>query len=232
VSSYIENRVCITLDVDWANDNILDYTLNKLNKYGVKATFFSTHDSVILKGLDQDKFEIGLHPNFNNSNCDFEEPIKTLKDIYPQAVGARSHSLFVSSNILQNYKKHGLRYESNNFLYLHPNLQITKRFYNFYSIPFFWSDDKLIELENKEKNTYLRVKGLKIYNFHPIHIFLNTPKNHYYNIHKHNYHNDEELLKNRFRGFGVGTYFENILKEIYSQTTKTYLMKELIKLGQ
>lgn len=228
MSKIVNNKICITLDVDWANDNILKYCLNLLEKYNVKATLFATNDSKLLKELDSAKYEIGLHPNFNNSNCDFEKPIKDLKELYPQAIGARSHSLFVSSNILQNYKKYGMKYESNNFLYLHPNLQVTKRFQSFESIPFFWSDDKIIELEREETNTYLGVKGLKVYNFHPIHIFLNTPTEKYYLENKHNYQNDKELKKNRFEGFGVGTYFENILKEINKQKLDTYLMKDLI----
>jgi hypothetical protein len=224
----MQNRICITLDVDWANENILNYCINLLNKYNIKATFFATHDSDILKNLDTSKFEIGLHPNFNNSNCDFEKPIKDLKKNYPEAIGGRSHGLFVSSGILQNYKKYGLKYESNNFLYLHSNLQTTKRFNGFQSIPFFWSDDKIIELESEEKNTYLDIEGLKIYNFHPIHIFLNTPTEKYYIQNKHNYQNDNELQKNRFKGFGVGVYFENLLKDISQQKLNTYLMKDLI----
>jgi hypothetical protein len=175
VSRKMKNRVCITLDVDWVNENILQYVVDILNRYDIRATFFATHDSKLLKQLNNIKFEIGLHPNFNNSNGDFEKPIKDLKEIYPDAMGARSHSLFVSSNILKNYKKYGMKYESNNFLYLHPNLEVTKRFKNFKSIPFFWSDDKTIELEEEEINSYLDIDGLKIYNFHPIHIFLNTP---------------------------------------------------------
>lgn len=224
----MNGQVCITLDVDWANDNILQYCIDLLKKYDVKATLFATHDSKLLKELNNEKFEIGLHPNFNNSNCDFEKPIKDLKELYPEAIGARSHGLFVSSIILANYKKYGLKYESNNFLYLHPNLQVTKRFDGFQSIPFFCSDDKIIELEKEETNTYLGVKGLKVYNFHPIHIFLNTPTEKYYTENKHNYQNDKELEKSRFDGFGVGTYFEKILKEINKQKLDTYLMKDLI----
>ncbi len=121
-----------------------------------------------------------------------------------------------------------MKYESNNFLYLHPNLQVTKRFEGFESIPFFWSDDKIIELEKEETNTYLEMQGLKVYNFHPIHIFLNTPTQNYYMQNKHNYQNDKELEKNRYDGFGVGKYFENILKEISDKKIKTYLMKDLI----
>lgn len=225
----MKNRVCITLDVDWVNDKILDYVIELLDTYNIKATFFATHDSALLKQLGSIQFEIGLHPNFNNSNCDFYKPLYELKEIYPDAIGARSHSLFVSSNILMNYKNIGLQYESNNFLYLHPNLQVTKRFEKFYSIPFFWSDDKIIELENKEENTYLNISGLKVYNFHPIHIFLNTPTWQYYDNNKHNYHNEKELKKNRFNGFGVGFYFKNLLSKIQKKNIKTFLLKELIK---
>lgn len=60
------NDICITLDVDWANDEVIEYSTKLLEKYNVKATIFATHESELLKFLEK-KFEIGIHPNFIES---------------------------------------------------------------------------------------------------------------------------------------------------------------------
>ena len=40
-----ENRVFLTFDIDWANDIVLQDTINILNRYKTRATFFATHDT-------------------------------------------------------------------------------------------------------------------------------------------------------------------------------------------
>jgi len=151
------NNIVISLDTDWASDFIIEYCINLLDKYSCKAVFFATNDSNLLKNLNSKEFEIGIHPNFNNSLNDLEKPIKDLMNIYPNSIGGRSHGLFVSSSIISNYKKFGLKYESNNFLFLHPKLIITERYKDFKSVPFFWSDDKYLEFGSKS-HTHLNVE--------------------------------------------------------------------------
>ena len=104
------NNVCLTFDLDWAPDDVIEYVINKLIKSNLSATFFATHDSSILKSLKSDFIEVGIHPNFNNSSNDIISPIHKLMDIYPNSIGGRSHSLFSSSNILEIYEKFGLKY--------------------------------------------------------------------------------------------------------------------------
>ena len=50
--------------MDWLADEYLSVSIETLNKYGIKATIFATHDSALLRGLDPLNYEIGLHPNF------------------------------------------------------------------------------------------------------------------------------------------------------------------------
>ena len=224
----MKNNVVISLDTDWANDFILDFCVNHIIKNGARAVFFSTNRSEVLASIDSLDFEIGIHPNFYNSLNNFEKPILELKNIYPEAIGGRSHGLFCSSNILSLYKKHGLKYESNNFLYLHPNLCPTIRFEDFYSIPFFWSDDKFLENNSKDKNNHLDIQGLKVYNFHPIHLFLNSPNYKFYEDNKEHYHDHSVLEQRRYKGYGMLNYFTNILKKINEKELETKLISELI----
>ncbi len=228
-------NVCLTFDVDWAPEEVLKYVVEKLTKSNLKATFFATHNSEILKSLDPNLFEIGIHPNFNNFNEDLSFPVKELKQIYPNAIGGRSHSLFCSSKILEIYEKFGLKYESNVFLPYHENLTAVKRRRNLTSIPFFWSDDYCLDnnlIFNKKENILLEMNGLKVFNFHPIHIFANTPSSVYYQNIKEYYQEPKILFQKKNKSeYGIEDIFNKIIgliidNNIYSNKMETVLKNE------
>jgi hypothetical protein len=219
--------LCITLDVDWAVEEVLDSVVGTLREAGLPATFFATHSSKVLERAEGDQFEIGLHPNFNDSRGEFEEPIATLKRAYPDAVGGRSHSLFVSSNILELYIRHGLTYESNIFLLDQPGLMPVLRFEKLVSLPFNWSDDKHFELGRpfRSEAVGLGSNGLKVINFHPIHVFMNTRDLAHYDEYRQDQQdlNALERFANR-DGIGVGTLFEEVIGEVSRRRLPTARM--------
>jgi hypothetical protein len=221
IQSESASQICISLDVDWAPDEIIKPVVEAMQHHGVKATFFATNASELLSGLDEDQFEVGLHPNFNNANGDFRPPLETLKRSYPKAKGARSHSLFVSSHILELYIENGLKYESNIFLSGHHDLHPVIRFEEFLSIPFYWSDDKHISLRTPFEldQLALEMPGIKVLNFHPMHVFMNTSSDEHYQQYKRHYQEPGNLQEfiNRERP-GIGTLFTSVLE--YLETTK------------
>jgi hypothetical protein len=226
-------NICLTFDVDWAPEEVLNYLVHKLTKANIKATFFATHDSDILKSLNSELFEVGIHPNFNNSKGDFVTPIEELMTLYPNSTGGRSHSLFFSSNILETYEKVGLKYESNIFLPYHKNLTLVKRRKNLVSIPFFWSDDYCLAnnlIDKKKVSRLLEVEGLKVFNFHPIHIFVNTPSLAYYQTIKQYYHEPEKLLEKKNKSkYGVEDIFNELIDLINNNDIKSNKMEGISK---
>jgi hypothetical protein len=223
-------KLCITLDMDWASDEVAGPVAEMMRRRGVKATFFATNHSRLLSGLDGEQFEVGLHPNFNNCAGDFRAPLEGLKRLYPRARGARSHSLFVSSHILQLYVEHGLNYESNIFLFEHEGLRPVLRFEGFVSIPFCWSDDKHISLQRPFTLDALGLEtpGLKVLNFHPMHVFMNTSSDAHYESYKRHYQEPDRLAEfvNR-RSPGVGTLFGALLEHLEETGRRTYTMGEV-----
>ena len=55
------------MDLDWCSDFVLEDTLNLFINNNIKRTIFSTHSTQLLNGLNENQFEISIHPNFNNS---------------------------------------------------------------------------------------------------------------------------------------------------------------------
>lgn len=211
----VSDCVCLSLDVDWAPDEVLDVVFAKIRAYGLPATVFVTHDTPLLQNVGDD-FEIALHPSFEGDPRAWEQSIRTLHDFYPRAIGARSHRLHVSSRILDLYRRTGIRYESNVFLMHHPYLQPAWRSSDLLSIPIYWSDDKHIELDLpfSSEAVGLGAPGLKVLNFHPIHVFMNTTSDSHYRSFRHATSDVPSLANYRGDAPGAGDLFVQVLEEI------------------
>lgn len=217
------DEIVITLDVDWAPDETLAPFLDRLREAGHQATVFATHDSPLLHGLDRNQFEVGIHPNFNNSGGDLVTPIADLTALYPGVRGGRSHSFYNSTPMLHTYADHGLTYESNAFLFKHANLRPTRFSKRLVSVPIYWMDYKQIELDLPFDLDTLALEqpGLKILIWHPMHLFINTTDDTHYQGVKPVYHEVDKLRAHQRKGVaGVGTLFEDLL---------AYLSKNKIK---
>src|SRR5262249_35907583 len=57
------DTLCFTVDVEWAAPEVLADIVRLFDTYGVKATFFVTHQGVSVPGHER-----GLHPNFRRGS--------------------------------------------------------------------------------------------------------------------------------------------------------------------
>jgi hypothetical protein len=219
------NDICITLDIDWANDEIIEYSTKLLEKYNVKATIFATHESELLKSLEK-KFEIGIHPNFVVNH---RETINELLQIYPNAIGVRSHGCHQSTNIFRFFISKGLKYDSTTYIPLRENLYPWWRLKKLVCIPFFWSDDTMFYsgLPFDFSQLHLLKSGLKVYVFHPIHVFANTQSEEHYRTFKAFYHQQDKLINFRGKGRGIQTLFVELLKYLQQNNIESYTCKKI-----
>lgn len=224
------NKIGITFDIDWAPDNVVEYVLRLLEEYQVKATFFATHDSALLKSIDNARYEIGIHPNFSDSN-NYDKTIAELEAVYPKALGVRSHGLFQSSHILQLFINNGLKYDVNTFIPLREGLYPFTRLNKLVCIPFYWEDDTHFSNQTKFEISKLQIhkRGLKIYNFHPIHVFMNTDSREHYSGYKSFYHQPDMLEKYRNSSKGIGTLFKELLQYLGENKLPTYTCEEIYR---
>jgi len=227
--------IILTIDVDWAPEEMIEDTLLVLEEYKVKATFFCTHKSPLL--LNQKEHELGIHPNFiplieGNSKKTKEQIVDELLDIYPDAKGVRAHGLVQSSGIMQLYIDKGLKYDSNILL---PYQQIDKYVYdefkNFKRNVYNWSDDvhMLYKVDDFSK-ICINESGKNIIAFHPFHIFANTQTMAKYSELK-KYYTDAAMIKKHrvLNEFGVRSYFLEVLKIIKDKGLSTPLLNEKLK---
>ena len=145
-------KLFLTFDMDWAHDEIILDTLNILNSYNIKSTWFITHQSSILDNLSDLKVELGIHPNFNkileniNNHKDFREIIQGILKVVPEAKSIRSHSLTQNSKILDCAYSFGISHDVNHFVpnFINSNLKPWIHWNKLIKVPYLWEDDVTI----------------------------------------------------------------------------------------
>jgi len=194
--------ISFTIDTDWVNDHVLEYSLDIFARNSIKCTVFATHKTSLLNSLDKDQFEIAIHPNFNkllenNDNSSPNKLISNLLNIYPDSIGVRVHSLLNSTYLSDNFKKNGLKYESNILLPYQDLIPPFKLWNGLYRTSFNWEDDIHMLYNKSFENIGIDIlKKDIIFNFHPIHIFLNTESINRYKLIKKGYKDTNFLIRN------------------------------------
>jgi len=219
-----QDKIFLTFDIDWCSDKVLLYTLNFIEKYNLKATFFVTHETNILERMrDNENIELGIHPNFNPLlSGDFiygkniDEVVSYYKKIVPEAVSVRSHSMTQNSLILDSFEKFGLTYDVNTFIPF--SSEIVSKPYKHWTnelikVPYFWEDDVHCNYKwDWNVDNLLNYSGIKVFDFHPIHIFLNTKNIETYDNARKHFDNMTilEKIKNK-NEFGSEVFLKKII---------------------
>jgi hypothetical protein len=180
------NELAVTLDIDWAPDFAIDFTAGLLKAARVPATWFVTHVSPAVDRLraHPDIFELGLHPNFlpgSTHGASPEEVLDHCQALVPEARSIRTHCLVSSTPLLDlMITRAGLKTDVSLFAPRTPGLRPFEYYWrgqSFWRVPFFWEDD--FEMERGSPcwtlDEYLELgAGLQVFNFHPIHVCLNS----------------------------------------------------------
>ncbi|MEW6470015.1 MAG: hypothetical protein AB1458_13890 [Bacteroidota bacterium] len=223
----MKNVISISMDMDWAPDEVVRYSLDILDRYGIRATLFMTNKL----GIDVSPHEQGIHPNF--TSIDFEKHIAERLDDFPGTVGSRSHSFFFTERFRPLYEKYGIEYDSNVMMYRQKDIHPYRIAPWTLEIPIFWMDNFYIEMEG-EYPDYSLAKldvgspGYKVFDFHPVHVFLNTCSIKEYQEAKVHYHNPEELKKLRnTRRRGTTDLFVSLLEHIKASNLEVRTLGEI-----
>jgi peptidoglycan/xylan/chitin deacetylase (PgdA/CDA1 family) len=225
VASY-DNEIYLTFDTDWADDTVIRDTIELLDERGVAGTVFVTHVSPLLTGLpSHPRIEVGVHPNFNGlleagrHEHDAAAVLATLHDAYPSAVSVRSHSLFQSSGLYNLFTQRGLTFEVNQFIpawsgiVCRPYREVTGAL----RVPYFWEDDvHVVALAQGlavgwDVDALLNAAGLKVFDFHPIHVFLNTEHMDRYEHGREHLRDAARLVEHRYPGYGTRSFLIDLI---------------------
>ncbi len=223
IDLYENNNIYLTFDIDWAPDEVLEYTLNIIEKYNIKATLFVTHETKLLDRMrDNSNIELGIHPNFNplvNGDFRYGKNLKEVLNYYlkivPEAVSIRSHDLMQKSELLALLDQYNIKYDCT--LYIPYNSGIVNKSFKHFDnklirVPHFWEDDvHCLYKDDWDVGKYLSYRGIKVFDFHPIHIALNTEDiNRYLSI-RHVQQDSSIVFENKFGGYGSESFLIDLI---------------------
>jgi hypothetical protein len=180
------SELLVTLDTDWAPDVVIDEVAQCLIARQVRATWFITHASPAINRLRRhpELFELGIHPNFAPTSTQGQTPEAVLRyclSIAPEAVSMRTHALMQSTALLECViTTTQILTDVSLFLPHTPGLQPVEYHWagrTLTRIPYYWEDD--FEIERHSPSWHLEAllaegEGLRVFDFHPIHVFLNS----------------------------------------------------------
>jgi hypothetical protein len=226
------NKIFITLDIDWAHDDVIRYCADLLSRNNVQATWFVTHHSPAIDELKRNPlFELGIHPNFNplllngshEKGCTAENVLQSILKIVPGASSVRSHSLTQNSSLTQLFLENNIKKELNVFVPIQSGI-IVKPFLHFEGIvelPHVWEDDIHMRYEvgyDVILNSILGYQGLTILDFHPIHLYLNQTTFTGYEAAKKDAHDLSKLSTHRnVSCFGTSDFLLSLIKSNRSE---------------
>lgn len=165
---------------------MIDEIASILTEAKVKATWLVTHGSPAIDRLRKrpDLFELGIHPNFLSGSSHGEtvaEVLETCMRIVPEATTMRSHALVQSSAILhQVLELTTIRCDSSIMMpyatglapvgFPYPEGPLVR-------VPYFWEDDVEMARPNQQWRIgdHVPGPGLRVFDFHPVHLYLNAP---------------------------------------------------------
>jgi len=221
-----KGKSVLTFDIDWASDEVINDTIDIVENVGVRATFFITHKTRVLDRLRGNaNISLGLHPNFNpylkmddGAICP-HNTFTQIRKLGPEAKVLRSHSMTHSALWLDTYKKLGITHLSQYYMGGIDSIQPFRHINGIVEAPVYFADDGYLYMESHKKLNNLDIDEiiknpqsyLKVYNFHPIHIALNSHQLEDYESTKLHHQDWELVLDLRNRSFGMRDLLKNLI---------------------
>ena len=178
----MDKRYALTFDIDWAPDFAILHCLELLENAGCKATFFATHSTSLNHEIIDRGHNLGIHPNFlpgSSQGLDVQEIISECLNYAPDAWCMRTHALVQSSPLLHEIFSKFPQLKLDVSLFMHQSAFAHKVRWDFDGVSFDrllynWEDDAQFSSFKKDNMPDLFLGKLTVFDFHPLHVFLNS----------------------------------------------------------
>ncbi len=220
--------VILSVDIDWAPDFAIEALIRRLDRHQARATLFLTHQSSALAELDPRRYELGLHPHLPD-RLDLASALSTLSPLAPQARGVRFHRLIQSTPLMAELGRAGFLYDASLLIPYQTHLRPFRFPPPLIRIPYAWEDD-VHAMTNKPwtlESIDIEAPGLRIFDFHPIHVFLNTDSPSRYEAAKKEGFTLEACRRLQHSGPGTSTFLDDLLAYVHRRRVEMWTLLEL-----
>lgn len=214
--------IVLTFDTDWMKPESMDMFIKQYPDLP-ESTFF-IHDSSF--EWRPDIHESAPHPTLASLNTN-----PKINQYFP-ALGVRTHSCVSSHMLSLFWSRQGFQYESNTVRFLDSSIQPHMTAWGIWELPIFYMDNiDLCFPQNWSHNMHKPLDldlvwsklstGIYVFDFHPLHIALNTRSFDEYQSKKNLIHSGQDPWKLASSGFGVRSFFEKFLDRISKSSFST-----------
>lgn len=209
--------ICLTFDTDHMSGPQLRRWLAGSNLYG-RGTFFCTELYDFLADTDH---EVAPHPNLTPAN--WPQEIEVQRKLFPKAKSWRSHSLFFSQPIAVDLCRLG-----------YDCVSVVEQFgdraaapyrlpWGPWQMPIYYMDNSdFCNFNDMQAKGHVPFStelirravtgdGLYVFDFHPIHLELNTPSYEFYSHNRDAFKGGGDPERLRFGGRGTRTFFDELM---------------------
>ena len=210
--------ISLSFDTDHMNEARMSEFLAEVTWPG-GATFFCTQP---YECLDRDCFEVAPHP-FLTGDRNWLVELRAKRIEFPNAVGWRAHSCVFSHTLAEWISCNGYVYASTHDSFGLRGIRPHRHLWGMWHVPIYYMDNLDFSRhrfcpERKEKpfdrcliETACRPDGLYVFDFHPIHLLLNTPDPEWYMARRDEFLAGEQAAMLRYDGYGARSFFDELV---------------------
>ena len=205
-------------------------------KFPGRVTFFCTkvYECVAASG-----HETAPHP-YLGKDSDWERELAGMRAAFQHATGWRAHSCVFSHILAEWLGKNGYRYVSTHDQFGCRAIQPHRHCWGVWHLPIyymdnldfsrpsFWSDDAEPPFSASLIERALSDDGVYVFDFHPIHLLLNTPEPRHYMDVRDRFKNGEPIETLRYGGYGTGSFFRDLCDAMAAKDEESITMAEAL----
>jgi hypothetical protein len=210
--------IALSFDTDHMSEERMVEFLTEIKIPG-SSTFFCTQQYCC---LDRKSIEIAPHP-FLTGDRDWLEELKSKRSTFPSALGWRAHSCVFSHTLAEWISCNGYAYVSAHDAFGIAGLWPSRHLWGIWHVPIFYMDNldfsrRRFAPERRERpfdsnliSTAISKDGLYVFDFHPIHLLLNTPDPDWYATTRVRFLAGDALKKLRYDDYGTRSFYEDLV---------------------
>jgi len=213
----VAGLIALTFDTDHMSEARMEVFLRTCDWPG-RAVMFCTQRYACLSEADH---ELAPHPYLPEGG-DWDRELTSKRDLFPNAVGWRSHSCVYSHLIAARLARDGYLYASVDEAWGHIGLAPSPGSWGVLQMPIyfmdtldisrslFWPSSNHRPFDTELIDRALNSDGLFVFDFHPVHLMLNTPDVEYYMRRRQAFVDGTPLRELVHPGRGIATFFNEL----------------------
>ena len=230
--------IALTFDTDYVDDRRMAEFLDLVTIPG-EATFFCTRRYAVLDGMQH---ELCPHPTLQ-AGADWSDELERYRALFPAAIGWRSHSCVYSHLIAEHLAAEGYVYASTVDRLGEPRPRPYREAWGLWQLPIYYMDNldfsarrhwPLAITEPFAPNLIERAltdDGVYIFDFHPIHVLLNSPSAEAYFERRDAFLTGSPLAELRHAGPGTHDFYGVLIAAMEAAGTASVTLADALRVS-